>query len=278
LEINQIHKNGKNIPTEVTATFIRNLEGKPISILGVSRDITERKTHEMELIRQFEELKATQKILKSTIDEKKILIKEIHHRVKNNLQVISGILTLHDFYSTNENEMKIIQEFQQRIKAMSKIHEEIYRSDHKDVIDAKYYINDIVHNIENVYNYSRKKNIELNISGDEVDLDISAGLHIGLIIHELVSNSFKHAFNNQESGIISIEIHKGGDNITLNVKDNGSGLPDGFNLEESESLGMKIISTSASQLKGEIIMKSGNGFWFTMIFHKNRISTKIDKL
>jgi two-component sensor histidine kinase len=243
----------------------KNPDEDVIGLLIQFHDITE--------ILQVEELRITKRelekktqVLEKALAEKQILIKEIHHRVKNNLQIISGILTLHDYYSDNPNEIKLIQEFQHRIKAMSKIHEKIYLSENVQEISAKEYIHDIVLNVEQVYHQPMKKEINFHITGDDINIDLSTGLHIGLIINELVSNSYKHAFGNVTNGNIYINLEKQKDYVILMVKDNGIGFPAKKVPKDTESLGMKIISTSAQQLNAKFSFKSNNGLVFSMKF------------
>lgn len=200
---------------------------------------------------QTNRLKENEAKLLEALNEKDIMIMEIHHRVKNNLQVISSLLYLQSSYIENEHVNKILQDSQNRIQAMALLHEKIYQSDNFNKIDMPEYLESISRQIMSYYTYTTG-NIELQVHVADLDISIEKAIICGLMVNELVTNSLQHAFVNRDSGLIRIDMQsREPDFVWLSVKDNGLGFPDGFDPHNTESLGLQLVINLAEQLNGE---------------------------
>ena len=218
------------------------------------------------------------KDLKNALEEKEVLVKEIHHRVKNNLAVISGLLELQVDYSGDSFANRILRDSQRRIQSISMIHEKLYQNDRLAEVDFSKYIRELI----DVIIYSNRKidkNIDVRIITGDIKLGINQGIPCGLIINELISNAYEHAFSNQNEGIIWIEFkNSGNSNIQLVVKDNGIGFPTELLDPKAEvnSLGMVLVETLTNQLKGELRIENKNpGAEFKIEFKKESPGPKI---
>lgn len=234
-----------------------DVSGNLAGLVGVSRDITERKQMEEDLRRSSR--------------EKDTLLQEIHHRVKNNMQVISSMLKLQARTIDEPRMAAIFEDCQSRIRSMALVHEELYQSRNLSQIDIKHYINALLHGLSSsVY---KKATVRFKVAVDDLFFNIDTAIPCGLIITELVTNSFKHAFPKQAEGEVSIELHRKDDMFHLSVKDNGVGLPPGFDLAKTQSLGLQLIYTLARQLVGTVEMKSVHGTEVNIAFrerHNNK--------
>lgn len=195
------------------------------------------------------------KLLESALEDKNVLLKEIHHRVKNNLQVISSLLSLQQRQITDVKASQAIQEGRDRVKAMALIHQNLYQD--TDIIGVE--INDYVTKLANnlVKNYQIEGNpILLNIDVEAVKLEVDTIIPLGLVINELISNALKYAFTNQTSGVITINLKLVNKTLSLFVADNGKGLPEGFAIENISSLGFRLIKAFSEKLKAKIDIQS----------------------
>lgn len=232
------------------------------------------RTAELSLLNQalqneIAEHKIDEERIKSSLKEKEILLKEIHHRVKNNMQIISSMLGLQSGFIEDKILNDILRDSQNRIKSMALIHEKLYQSENMANINFNEYINSLVRNLYNSYTIDSSR-IKLITNIDDISFNIDMAIPLGLITNELISNSLKHAFPAPRSGVIEIEIKRiDTNNYELIVNDNGIGLPDGFNIEESKSLGLKLVSVLVEQINGNIIINSNNGASFTIHFSIN---------
>lgn len=206
--------------------------------------------------------------LKASLQEKEVLLKEIHHRVKNNLQIISSLLNLQAAYLKDNQALEIFKESQNRIESMALIHEKLYQSKDLAKIDFSDYIQDLVINLFCAYEvHSDAITLKLNIG--DVFLGINAAIPCGLIINELVSNSLKYAFPAGRLGEICIDLHSVSDNkFALTVSDNGIGFPKELDFRNTESLGLQIVIDLITQLSGTIDIDSNKGTKFKIIFIK----------
>lgn len=221
-------------------------------VIVITRDITDNIEFETQLI--------------NSVKEKEILLKEVHHRVKNNLQVISSILNLQSSYVDDEKTLEIINESQNRIRSMSYIHESLYQTKDFSSIDFHDYITNLVQNLVHSYQiFSGKTKLNLDIA--RVQLGLDQAIPCGLILNELVSNSLKHAYS-EAGGEIQIEIKEEKNKVIIRVEDFGSGLPKGFKIEESETLGLGLVDTLIDQIDGELILKTETGTKYLIIFEK----------
>jgi PAS domain S-box-containing protein len=230
----------------------RNGEGTITHYQGILMDITERKLADEHL--------------RSSLAEKEILLKEVHHRVKNNLQIISTLLDLQFEKIADEHSLNALKESQDRIKAMALIHEKLYQSSDLASIDFAEYTEKLAYFLFNSY-MADPERITLNIDVGPLHLDIDRAIPCGLIINELVSNALKHAFPDARQGEISVRLHAGDDGmIRLTVSDNGTGLPPGVDFRETSTLGMQLVILLTKQLAGEIDLCNENGAAFTISF------------
>jgi len=215
-------------------------------ILAIVRDITERK--------QAEEARKNE-----------LLLKEIHHRIKNNLQVISSLLYLQSKKINDKVIVQMFQESQDRVKSMAIAHEKLYLSGEMGRLNIEEYIRDITTSLFQSYElYSNS--VKLSLDVDKVLIDIDTAIPCGLIINELVMNSLKHAFPDGTNGEICIEFHLENNKYKLVVGDNGKGLPDDFDFRKTETLGLKLITTLVKQIDGTIDVDRIGGTKFTIIF------------
>lgn len=225
-------------------------------VVVIARDVTDKVEFETRLI--------------ESVREKEILLKEVHHRVKNNLQVISSILNLQSSYVDDEKTLEIINESQNRIRSMSYIHESLYQTKDFSSINFKGYITNLVQNLIHSYQLFSGKT-KLNLEIEEVQLVLDQAIPCGLILNELVSNSLKYAYPEGQKGEILIAIKEEKGNVIIHVEDFGQGLPEGFKIEDSDSLGLGLVDTLVDQIDGELILKTGNGTKYLIIFEKQEI-------
>lgn len=255
LEHRFITKAGNEIPTEVEFKSIE-FENKKY-YFAFARDITERKR--------------AREIIESSLNEKVMMLKEIHHRVKNNLQVITSLFRLQSAYIKDEASREIFKESQNRVKSMALIHEKLYSSKDLNTVSFKDYLNELVSSLLNSYKYGVGKiNLSMNIDNIEVGVDLA--INLGLIANELVTNSLKYAFpegKNKEGKecklSIKLAIISEG-RFLLSIKDNGIGFPKDLDFRKTESLGLQLVNSLVEQHNGEIKLLKNNGTEFVMIF------------
>ncbi|MCJ8153023.1 hypothetical protein MKJ01_04490 [Chryseobacterium sp. SSA4.19] len=206
--------------------------------------------------------------LKKLLAEKEWLLKEIHHRVKNNLQIVISLLNTQSAYLDNEDALLAIQNSQHRMHAMSLIHQKLYQSDNLSMIDMSWYISELINYIKDCY--SSEKSIRFDLDIDKICLDVAQAVPMGLIINEAVNNTVKYAFPDKASGevLVSFKINEE-NNCQLIISDNGVGLPQDFNLDETESLGMNLMRGLTDQLDGTFSLKNQNGLIIKIAFAKN---------
>jgi PAS domain S-box-containing protein len=223
----------------------------PIGIEGSLRDITERKNIEIQL--------------KNSLTEKEMLLKEIHHRVKNNLMIISSLLNLQSGYIKDKASQNIFKESQNRARSMALIHERLYQSTDLKRIDFGDYITSLATELFHTY-VSDRNLIELKINVEDILLDINTSIPLGLIVNELITNSIKHGFPNGRKGKINIDFYLKNDHYEFAVKDNGIGFPEDINFQNTNSLGLQIVNSLTEQIDGEIELNKGNGTEFKITF------------
>jgi PAS domain S-box-containing protein len=209
-------------------------------------------------------------MLFESVKEKEILLKEVHHRVKNNLQVINSILNLQSSYVDDPKTLEIINESQNRIRSMSYIHESLYQTKDFSAINFADYITNLVQNLVHSYQlYQDKIDLKLNI--EPVKLALDQAIPCGLILNELVSNALKYAYPQDQKGQIVIEVYEKNGRLSIGVEDFGIGLPEDFQIENSESLGLSLVHTLVDQLDGELILKRLGGTKFLITFDKQEV-------
>jgi PAS domain S-box-containing protein len=233
---------------------IRNSDGSIYAVTVISIDITERKRAEEQL--------------QASLREKNILLNEIHHRVKNNLQVISGLLYLQTKRSKNPEVIESFQESQNRIQAMMLVHEKLYHSKDFSRIDLASYVRSLSEELFQSYTIHPGK-IDIAIqANEEVYVDIIKAVPCGLILNELISNALKHAFPEDRQGELQIIIRETKNReIEIVVRDNGVGLPDDIDIQGSRSLGLDLVTGfTQNQLDGQVEVKRDNGTEFRITF------------
>jgi two-component sensor histidine kinase/CheY-like chemotaxis protein len=205
--------------------------------------------------------------IRAALKEKEVLLKEIHHRVKNNLQVISSLLKLQSRNIKDEGVLEIFKESQNRVRSMSLIHEKLYRSKDFTNIDFNGYIQDLVGGLFLSYTADTGK-IVLKKDVEDISLGVETAIPCGLIINELVSNALKHAFPDGREGEIKIALHSSDENkIQLTISDNGIGIPKDFDIKKTDSLGLHLVNILAEdQLKGNVKMDTAKGTKFQFEF------------
>jgi two-component sensor histidine kinase len=198
-------------------------------------------------------------------EQQEILLKEIHHRVKNNLQVISSLISLQTHTVDDDSALSVLHESKRRIEAIALIHQKLYQDKRVNKVDFKSYLEDLLSS-------QARELISLKTDltcPDDIELDLDIALPLGLILSELISNSIKHAYNDVEVPSISIVVNGTEPNYEITLKDNGVGLPIGFNFESNDSLGMEIIDALIGQINAKIVSFNQDGACFVISF-KNK--------
>lgn len=231
-------------------------EGNISEISIVAHDVTNKKQYEKEIT--------------DSLKEKEILLKEIHHRVKNNLQVISSILSLQCSYISDEGTLEVLQESRNRIRSMAIIHENLYQTTNFSSIDFAGYIKNLVTNLRSLY-YNKHTQVVINYELEEVDLILDQAVPCGLIMNELITNALKYAVEPNKLTIITISVKVEGNTIYLRVSDNGKGMPEGMIIENNDSLGLQLVQTLVEQLDGSMEYNSNKGTNFLIKFEKQTL-------
>ncbi len=216
------------------------------------------------IISDITELKDAEEQIKESLHEKELLLKEIHHRVKNNMQIISSLLNLQKLSVEDNCAREKMDESINRIHAMALVHESLYKSDNLSKINIREYITSLSDQLFGIFGISNEKIVMKTDIDEDLMLDINSAIPFGLIINELILNSFKHAFPGLDSGEIFINIKKEESMMAINYSDNGKGLPESFNLDSLESLGFTLVTNLVKQLKGNFKINEGKGLSIVM--------------
>lgn len=234
---------------------ITNAAGEIYRVAGVIDDVTERK-------------KALE-LIKTSLHEKEVLLKEIHHRVKNNMQVITSLLSLQSRTIGDGPALAVFQDSQNRVKSMALIHETLYQSKDLSRINFAEYLQKLVAHVSRSYRL-RPEAVKISVQVNDISLPIDTAVPCGLIINELASNSLKYAFPGDRKGEIKITFDRTATNYVLRVADTGIGLPHDFDPEKGRSLGMKLVRMLTTQLCGEIEWRNGVGTTFEITFPEEK--------
>ena len=252
LEIRRKNRNGEYrwILDSVSPRFVDDEEFE--GYVGIGIDITERKQIKMNI--------------ENSLKEKEILLKEVHHRVKNNLQIISSILSLQTHYINNKSIPDILSACKNRVLSMSLLHEQLYNSNSFVNINFESYIKILTDQLLRTYR-DPSISIKFNLDIENIQLDIGTSINLGLILNELITNSLQYAFRENEKGEIKISLkHSEPEKaVILKVSDNGKGLPEDFDIHNLKSLGLEIVSSLVDQLKGELEIHSNGKTEFQII-------------
>jgi PAS domain S-box-containing protein len=245
-------KDGTPFLGSICAVAVKDESGKIKYFDGIVEDITDRKLAEEKV--------------RSSLSEKEVLLREIHHRVKNNLQIISSLLNLQSRQVKDEPALDMFQESRNRVRSMALVHEKLYRSKDLAKVDFSGYIQSLATHLFMVYGIKTDA-VRLDIDVQDVYLNINTSIPCGLIVNELISNSLKHAFTEGNGGNIRIVLRpENGNKFKLVVSDNGCGLPQNVDVTQTESLGLQLVSMLVSQLQGSIHIERNKGTSFQIIF------------
>ncbi len=243
--------------------MLMQIESQNLALQNVHQEL-ERRAQELQ--KELTERMKAEEQIKASLQEKDVLLKEIHHRVKNNLQVICSLLYLQSKNAKDQQALEMFKESENRIKSMALIHEELYQSENIVRIDLADYIQRLTTHLSNSYGI-KMGIVDISLHVDKVSLSIDKAIPCGLIINELVSNSLKYGFPNGAKGNISIKLVSENENhVTLTVQDSGIGLPTGFDYQNTDTLGLQLVNTLTRQLKGHIDFHSNHGTMVTITF------------
>lgn len=207
--------------------------------------------------------------LKRSNEEKQVLLKEIHHRVKNNLAIVSSMLQLQSMESGSAELSEKLMGSQLRIQSMASIHELLYKSDSFSRVDMGKYLGELLHKIRETNRSDQNIDIVRNI--EAVELNINQAIPCSLIANEIITNAFKHAFTGREAGQIEVIFKQSGKNVQLTIKDDGPGFQDDLDFDDPHSLGIKLINVLKKQLGARLNVTSGQGVAFQLVFKKQEL-------
>lgn len=212
-------------------------------------------------------IKTKTKQIQLSLKQRELLLKEIHHRVKNSLSIVSSLIEMQSMQTDNQETNQILHNSQSRIQSIALIHDKLYKTEALNEINLDVYIQDLVESIHKTFTAVNER-VNLNFDLDPVQIDSEQVIYFGLLINELVVNSYKHAFNNQDKGELKVSLKKENNHISLTVSDNGPGLPKKFDPSDDESLGSMLINTFAANLKAKMNISApkgdGTSFTFTI--------------
>jgi PAS domain S-box-containing protein len=288
MELRIITATGKQLWTR-TVCQPQVVGGKTIRLIGTFQDITERKAAEeamstfsddlerkvtertsdisdvnLNLMTEIEIRLDAEKHLTKTVGEKELLLREVHHRVKNNLQIIISLLNLQSRYIEDETTLSAFRESQNRIKAMALVHEKLYQSTDISKIDLDNYIRFLGTSLFQFFGM-KGKGITLTMDIRDIFLSIDTAIPLGLMINELISNSLKYAFPGGREGDISVTVQRQDHTLTILFKDNGAGIPQDFDWRNAKSLGLRLVISLVEQLEGTIELDRTAGTAFTIV-------------
>lgn len=223
------------------------------------------------VLSDISDLKRTQSMLERSLAEKELLLKEIHHRVKNNLMIISSLLSLQSSQVNDEETMDLFRESENRARSMALIHERLYRSEDLKNIDLAEYLGRLASEI--FRSYSADSRIRMNLEIDELRVDVETAVPLGLIVNELLTNAVKHAFPDGE-GTVTVSLRRRNSRVILEVSDDGKGFPEDIDWESSPSLGLQLVRSLTEQIDGEVEMISDGGTTFRITFKEKGLATE----
>jgi len=243
LEVRLRRSDETEIWASISAKAVRGRDGEILYYEGTACDITDKKRSE--------------EMLTASLREKETMLKEIHHRVKNNLQVISSLLSLQSRSIKDKAAIEAFSESHDRIRSMALIHEKLYRSENLSRVDIQDYIRSLANDV--IRSYGIEERTRLKFEMDEVFLGIDKAIPCGLIARELITNCAKHAFPDGREGEIKIDLIQGEGEVEFVVSDDGVGLPNGFDIKSGSSLGLMLVRSLVDQLRGTIDLCSFKG-------------------
>lgn len=209
-------------------------------------------------------------VIGKALRDKEVLLQEIHHRVKNNLAIISGLIELQLDSTSDEVALQVLRDSQARIQAMAMVHEKLYTSAMNTSVQMDIYIKELVEAIHHTFN-DNLKGVETDFCLEPVELDLQQVIPCGLLINELVVNAFKHAFNGKKAGRLRVSLQSKNDQVELIVADNGPGLSEDISVDHTGSLGFMLIQTFADQLSAEMNVDGKDGTEYTFLFQPKTV-------
>lgn len=242
-----LKKDRTEFPFEMSLSSWESNEN--IYLTSIIRDLTERRKMELQI--------------QESLKEKEVLLKEIHHRVKNNLMVIFSLLNLQSQYIKDKDDYEMFLESQNRTKSMALIHERLYQSDDLKSIDFSDYLQSLANDLFHTYSVDQNL-VKLKMDLDRITLDVNTSIPLGLIVNELISNSMKYAFPDGTEGEINVTMKSNGSHKILKVSDNGVGIPENLDFKHADSLGFQLINNLTEQIDGEIELDRNNSTTFTI--------------
>ncbi|MDF0665415.1 MAG: histidine kinase dimerization/phosphoacceptor domain -containing protein [Nitrospira sp.] len=246
-----VRRDGTRFPCVTHMTALKDAHGKTQLYAATFEDITERKQNESRL--------------RASLKEKEILLKEIHHRVKNNLQIISSLLDLQSDHTQDRQAQEMFKESQGRVRSMALIHERLYRSRDLARVPVTEYVEQLAHDLYRAYKVS-DNDIVLHVEAVMPPLPLDMAIPCGLLLNELLSNCLKHGFKDAEQGWIRVTWRGDGPSNVLTVADNGAGFPTGLTFGNATSFGLQLVNTLVEQLEGKIELVHNRGTVVTITF------------
>lgn len=219
------------------------------------------------LYQLYRKIQAQNATIQTSLSEKEILLREIHHRVKNNLQLISSLLGLQTEHIDDQRALGALQEGQDRVQSMALIHQNLYKEDNLTGVDMQDYFMQLVNSLFDSYNI-REEQIKLKMDIEDVNLDVDTVIPIGLIVNELISNCLKYAFPDDRAGLIEVMLRKEDESLNLTVRDNGVGMSPDAEDKLGETFGYRLIHAFKNQLRAELVIDRTDGTAVTLLIHR----------
>lgn len=256
---------GENVQKESIRT---KRDGRPVNVLitGCRTELSENKYGSYLIYIDISKHKRSEEQMRSSLVEKEVLIREIHHRVKNNLQIISSLLHIQSGKITNKDMVSMFTNCQNRVKSIALIHEKLYQTNNFTRVDFGSYTMNLIYYLFRMFDV-KSNNVSMRLNVENVFLPMDTAIPCGLIINELVTNSLKHAFTEEKHGEISIQAVYHSDNkFTLTIKDNGKGIPEKVDFYKSETVGFNLVNSLVRQLGGNLEINREEGTEFKVTF------------
>ncbi len=218
-----------------------------------------------------EKLESKNHIIEKTLDDKNVLLKEIHHRVKNNLQIISSLLNMQSRFLSDEKSKGIVADSQNRIKSMSLIHQKLYQEDNIVGIETESYFQELINSLCSSYGIDKNK-IDFKLSIESILLDVDTVIPLGLMLNELISNAFKYGVDHENGAFCFIFRMNSSEELEIIIQDNGPGIDEKIDLLKLKSYGMKLVQSLSRKLKADISFKNSDGLRINLFIHKFKLS------
>ena len=257
---------GQRAPLQEVEVFTKSGERKTVEIHGSLLKRDEESVGVVTVIRDITDRKKAEEQLKKALKEKEVLMREIHHRVKNNMQLMLSLLRLQSRKLKNKEAVEILDEWRNRIRTIALIHEKLYRSEDMARINFRDYVHALVFSLFHAFEI-KDSDYGLNVKVEDVFLDINTAIPLGLLINEIISNAIKHAFPGKRKGQISLDMHADNkDQYILIISDNGVGLQENANFKSPQTLGFQLVNDLVEQIRGSIEFDGRGGTLYKIIF------------